>query len=109
MTLWWSKLDQFPFGDGAELADQLLVLILSGRKTATCWSATEGAKDTHLVKVCRATARSASNSAARNSRSSAARSILGAYPGQSAWRASSRSADASRRNVSGLCGASATI
>src|SRR5579872_1015404 len=50
MTLWWSELDQFPFGDGPELADQLLVLILSGRKTATCWSATEGAKDTQVGK-----------------------------------------------------------
>jgi uncharacterized protein YhfF len=44
--MWWSKLDQFPFGDGPELADELLALILAGKKTATCWSATEGAKGT---------------------------------------------------------------
>ena len=28
---WWSELDQFPFGDGPELADELLALILAGR------------------------------------------------------------------------------
>lgn len=27
-----------PFGDGSEMADQLLSLILSGRKRATCWA-----------------------------------------------------------------------
>jgi uncharacterized protein YhfF len=50
VTLWWEKLDQSPFGDGPELADELLVLILSGRKTATCWSATEGEKGTQVGK-----------------------------------------------------------
>lgn len=42
--VWWSDLDRFPFGDGPELADELLALILEGKKTATCWSAVEGAK-----------------------------------------------------------------
>jgi uncharacterized protein YhfF len=47
---WWSNLDQFPFGDGPELADELLALILAGRKTATCWSVTEGEKGTQVGK-----------------------------------------------------------
>lgn len=47
---WWSGLDQFPFGDGPELADELLALILMGRKTATCWSATDGEKGTQAGK-----------------------------------------------------------
>jgi len=47
---WWSELDQFPFGDGPELADELLALILEGKKTATCWSATEGEKGTRVGK-----------------------------------------------------------
>ena len=47
---WWSELDQFPFGDGPKLADELLALILAGLKTATCWSATEGEKGTQVGK-----------------------------------------------------------
>jgi uncharacterized protein YhfF len=42
----WRSLPSFPFGDGPELADELLNLILSGRKRATCWSAAEGSNDT---------------------------------------------------------------
>lgn len=38
----WSGLERFSFGDGPQLADELLALVLSGRKTATCWSASEG-------------------------------------------------------------------
>lgn len=47
---WWSELDRFPFGDGPELADELLALILAGKKTATCWSAAEGLKGTQVGK-----------------------------------------------------------
>jgi uncharacterized protein YhfF len=47
---YWSELDRFPFGDGPELADELLALILIGRKTATCWSAAEGPKGTQVGK-----------------------------------------------------------
>lgn len=47
---WWGELDQFPFGDGPELADELLALILAGKKTATCWSAAEGDKGTREGK-----------------------------------------------------------
>ena len=35
-------LARFSFGDGPTLADALLALVLSGRKTATCWSARDG-------------------------------------------------------------------
>ncbi len=39
-----SKFEHFSFGDGPEMADALLALVLSGRKTATCWSAADGQK-----------------------------------------------------------------
>ncbi len=42
----WQSLPRFPFGDGPELADELLALILAGRKRATCWSVAEGIKGT---------------------------------------------------------------
>ncbi len=41
----WRSLPRFPFGDGPELADELLNLILAGTKRATCWSAAEGSKN----------------------------------------------------------------
>lgn len=37
-----AELERFKFGDGPELADQLLDLVLSGAKTATCWAARDG-------------------------------------------------------------------
>ena len=42
----WHTLPRFPFGDGPDLADELLGLILLGKKRATCWSAAEGKKGT---------------------------------------------------------------
>lgn len=44
----WQVLPRSPFGDSPELADELLALILDGRKRATCWSAEEGLKGTEL-------------------------------------------------------------
>ncbi|ASV88534.1 ASCH domain protein (plasmid) [Ochrobactrum quorumnocens] len=38
----WSGLDRFSFGDSSRLADELLALVLSGQKTATCWSVQDG-------------------------------------------------------------------
>jgi uncharacterized protein YhfF len=35
-------LERFSFGDSPALADDLLALVLSGRKTATCWSVRDG-------------------------------------------------------------------
>ncbi len=46
----WRSLDRFPFGDGPELADELLALILAGTKTATCWDAAEGPKGAEVGK-----------------------------------------------------------
>jgi uncharacterized protein YhfF len=40
----WRALEAFAFGDGPAMADELLSLVLSGRKTATCWDATQGVK-----------------------------------------------------------------
>jgi uncharacterized protein YhfF len=38
----WRKLETFSFGDNPQLADALADLALAGRKTATCWAASEG-------------------------------------------------------------------
>ena len=40
----WNGLDAHTFGDSPELADELLALVLAGRKTASCWAAVEGPK-----------------------------------------------------------------
>lgn len=46
----WSKFETFSFGDGPELAGELLALVLAGKKTATCWAASEGLKGAALGK-----------------------------------------------------------
>jgi len=46
----WQSLDAYAFGDGPELADQLLALVLEGKKTATCWAAAEGLKGAEVGK-----------------------------------------------------------
>lgn len=38
----WRDLETFSFGDGPDLADELAALVLVGRKTATCWAASDG-------------------------------------------------------------------
>ena len=35
-------LERFSFGDGPELAESLLSLVIAGAKTATCWAARDG-------------------------------------------------------------------
>ena len=40
----WRDLETFSFGDGPELADELIALVLAGRKTATCWPTRDGEK-----------------------------------------------------------------
>ena len=50
MALDWQSLDAFAFGDGPQLADELLALILAGKKTATCWSAADGLKGAEVGK-----------------------------------------------------------
>ena len=36
------------FGDSPALADELLALVLAGKKTATCWAASEGGKGVEI-------------------------------------------------------------
>lgn len=38
----WRSLESFAFGDSPEMADRLLAFVLSGDKTATCWSVRDG-------------------------------------------------------------------
>jgi uncharacterized protein YhfF len=38
----WQNLETFSFGDGPELANSLLELVLSGKKRATCWAESQG-------------------------------------------------------------------
>ena len=45
----WRALESFAFGDGPELADALCELVIGGKKTATCWPASEG-EQTHVGK-----------------------------------------------------------
>ena len=40
----WRELETFSFGDSPALADQLLALVLEGKKRATCWAISEGLK-----------------------------------------------------------------
>ena len=47
----WRTLESFTFGDGPELADELLALVLAGKKTATCWDAAEGLKGVEIGKA----------------------------------------------------------
>ena len=46
----WNGLEVQSFGDGPELADELLRLVLEGKKTATCWNAAEGLKGAEVGK-----------------------------------------------------------
>src|SRR3954471_18870028 len=38
----WRSLEAFAFGDSPAMADKLLGFVLSGAKTATCWSVRDG-------------------------------------------------------------------
>ena len=38
----WRTLESFAFGDSPDMADRLLGFVLSGAKTATCWSVRDG-------------------------------------------------------------------
>ncbi|MBV9430554.1 MAG: ASCH domain-containing protein [Hyphomicrobiales bacterium] len=46
----WHKLETFSFGDSSKLADELLALVLEGKKRATCWAVSEGLKGAALAK-----------------------------------------------------------
>jgi uncharacterized protein YhfF len=45
-----TDLESFSFGDSPELADELLALVLLGKKTATTWAASEGDKGVEVGK-----------------------------------------------------------
>ena len=46
----WRHLESFAFGDNPALADELLALVLEGRKRATCWAVAEGLKGAEIGK-----------------------------------------------------------
>src|SRR5262249_44031158 len=46
----WCHLESFAFGDSPELADELLALVLDGKKRATCWAVAEGMKGAEIGK-----------------------------------------------------------
>jgi uncharacterized protein YhfF len=46
----WRHLESFAFGDSPELADELLALVLEGKKWATCWAVAEGMKGAEIGK-----------------------------------------------------------
>ena len=46
----WRELETFSFGDNPSLADQLLALVLEGKKRATCWAVSEGLKGAAVGK-----------------------------------------------------------
>jgi uncharacterized protein YhfF len=47
----WQKLETFSFGDSPELADELLALVLSGTKRATCWAESQGLLSAEVGKA----------------------------------------------------------
>ena|SRR6185312_1047355 len=47
----WHDLESFAFGDSPALADELLALVLEGRKRATCWAVAEGLKGAEIGKL----------------------------------------------------------
>jgi uncharacterized protein YhfF len=46
----WRELETFSFGDSPALADELLALVLEGKKRATCWAVAEGLKGATVGK-----------------------------------------------------------
>jgi uncharacterized protein YhfF len=46
----WRELETFSFGDNPALADQLLALVLEGKKRATRWALREGLKGAAVGK-----------------------------------------------------------
>jgi uncharacterized protein YhfF len=47
----WRLLPHFSFGDSAALADELAALVLSGKKRATCWAASDSANLTEIGQL----------------------------------------------------------
>jgi uncharacterized protein YhfF len=47
----WQDLEIFTFGDGPDLANGLLELVLSGTKRATCWAESQGLLSAEVGKL----------------------------------------------------------
>lgn len=47
----WRNLETFSFGDGPDLANELLELVLSGAKRATCWAESQGLLSAKVGKM----------------------------------------------------------
>jgi uncharacterized protein YhfF len=47
----WQHLETFSFGDNPGLADELLGLVLSGAKRATCWAESQGLLSAEVGKM----------------------------------------------------------
>jgi uncharacterized protein YhfF len=47
----WRSLEAFSFGDSPRSADQLLELVLIGRKRATCWAASQDVESSHVGEL----------------------------------------------------------
>ena len=47
----WRDLETFSFGDGPDLANRLLELVLSGTKRATCWAESQGLLSAEIGKM----------------------------------------------------------
>ena len=47
----WRTLETFSFGDSPKLADELLALVLSGAKRATCWAESQGLLSAEVGKA----------------------------------------------------------
>ena len=47
----WQHLETFSFGDSPGLADELLALVLSGAKRATCWAQSQGLLSAEVGKM----------------------------------------------------------
>jgi uncharacterized protein YhfF len=47
----WQDLEAFSFGDGPDLANRLLELVLSGTKCATCWAESQGLLSAEVGKL----------------------------------------------------------
>ena len=47
----WQDLQTFSFGDGPDLANLLLELVLAGTKRATCWAESQGLLSAEVGKL----------------------------------------------------------
>jgi uncharacterized protein YhfF len=49
--MYWKSLEAFSFGDSPLMADQLLELVLAGRKRATCWADSPGIASSEIGEL----------------------------------------------------------